>query len=190
MTDDPINTFLQIKTHQLAGYSLHLERKKVSDDDYSQRYIPDKINIKFQNTYYNDLGTKSDSKVTNKKEVSYEYNSGYISELRWNNDHYTNQHTGMVDIPSFCIIFYNLETKIREILKINSALDQLKKNKKYGSSHLSQSDRLILKKNIEYFTKLKRTYLKELVGICKEHLFLVTEENNNKEEVIEVIDTN
>jgi hypothetical protein len=202
-------TYLQIKTHQLAGYFLHLERKKVfdgnlgggsSDDDYKtcHKYIPHKLNIKFHNTYYNDIGTNSDSKVTDKKEVLYEYSMypndyGKINEIRWNDgnnrDKFIMGNTGMVDNTTFHIIFYNIETKIREILKINKILDQRKIDKKTTDKHLSFSDRLILKRNDEHLIKLKRTYLKELVGICKEHLFLDEDKSKNTEE-LEIIEEN
>lgn len=189
-------TFLKIKTHQLSEYSLCLERKQVFDHENVSQYkhIPYRINIRFQNIYYNDIGNDSDSRVTDKKEVIYEYNSGYISEMRWNSDddgQFTTANTGMVDIPSFCAIFYNLETKIREIFRINSTLDQVKKDRKYGTI-LSHSERLLLKKNHDNLTRLKRAYIKELVGICKEHVFVtsVITENNDKEECLEVIETN
>lgn len=183
--DRPI-TYLQIKTHQLAGYFLQLEREIVSDYDLGKRLIPKIIRINFQNTYYNDLGTNPDSKVTDNRQVIYEYNSGVIRETRLYGDNKStfdpNGTTGMVDIPSFSIIFYNLETKIREILRINKILDQRKIAKKTTDKNLSNSDRILLKRNDEHLSKLRKTYIKELVGICKEHLFHLDNHYENKED--------
>lgn len=182
-------TYLQIKTHQLAGYFLRLERETVLDNELGKRLIPKKIRMSFYNTYYNDIGTDPDSKITDNRQVIYEYISGGVNETRLYGDNITTDYNGMVDIPSFSIIFYNLETKIREILKINKILNQRKIEKKTIDNNLPLSDRLLLKRNDENMIKLKRTYIKELIGICKEHLFL-TEENNNNKECLEAVVTN
>lgn len=181
--DETSCIYLDIKTHQLASYFLSLERISVlehSDDEViTERYEPHKIEIKFEGSYYNDVSTKPENKITEKKQVQYKVsrfsgNFGQIEEKRWfgnENDEYTDYPSTKLDNNTFPITFYDLETKVKEILEINSRLKERKKYKKKNYRTLSEYDRSLLRKEEKKLEKQKRAYIREIIGICKEHLF-------------------
>lgn len=197
-----ISTYLIIKTHQLAKYFISMERLMVLDtSNYDEeehftafKYIPYRIKIRFEGSYYNDVNTTKENKITDIKQVWYEYstysgNYGQIEELRWIDDECVISPADKLDNTNFHIIFYNLETKVKEILDIEKRQKQRNIEKKTTYRTLTDYDRSLLKKEEIKLKKLKKTYLRELIGVCKEHLFFIDNRFENKDDDAEILVT-